>query len=335
MLYLSPILCPFISFILSIARPLIAIALVLIIYSVALSGEFNYDFSSVLPASAGFLSPQRGQTREVEEVGFIFPRCVRTEKHGHLWKENYRCIRQHFPTAPIVIIDDNSNSSLIDEAFSQAMIKTTVFASDVQPGAGEVLPYYYYYYFYNKTGESLYSLAPPFKKAVILNDGMFIVEKEPMATAINQTTDYRLLWYFDGFKDFSKGGQDIIISAMKPEVQDEMTELQAHAEKWVGCFASAMIISWSYLDYLQNKYGFLDAVPLIDDRADREGLERITGMLTVGLSGKPRQKAHHHVYGDIFAHKKAPKYTWDDYVADKEAGTIGQPAIKIWNGRRR
>ena len=175
-------------------RLLILIVVALAIY-VTFCEEFGFNLKSFLSVAEDH--PRLGSQSAAaaaaaapaapEEYGFIVTRCVRSETHSYLWKECYSYIREHFPTASILIIDDHSNQTLIDQAFSGAMTKTTVIASELHPGAGEILPYYYYY----KQDKD----KPAFRKAVILQDGMFIIEKEPIASAIKATNDYRFLWY--------------------------------------------------------------------------------------------------------------------------------------------
>lgn len=104
---------------------------------------------------------------------------MRNVLHEELWRESYRCIRALFPYAPIVIIDDYSNMTLVDQNF--AMTDAFVVPSELPPGKGEALPYLYF------------RKHRPFKKAVMLNDGMFILQREPLWSALQNTTDYRFL----------------------------------------------------------------------------------------------------------------------------------------------
>ena len=302
----------------------------LVVY-VNLCEEFGYNVESSLSAEEkhekfGSLSSAPAPA-PTEEYGFIITRCVKAEAHSYLWKECYSYIRQHFPMAPILIIDDHSNQTLIDQAFTESMTKTVVIASELHPGAGEILPYYYYY--------KQDKIKPAFRKAVILNDGMFIIEKEPMASAINATVDYRFLWYFDGgIVYYERSWQDMLIQGLKPEVKDHVIALHNQMELWAGCFASAMIITRDFLDLMESKYGLFGTIPMINTRLDRQALERILGMLSIDLT-ELRPPEQMSVWGHLSHHKKSSRYSYADFLADREAGTIGQAGIKIWNGRRR
>lgn len=94
------------------------------------------------------------------------PRCMRRELHNELWQQSYRCPRALFPEAPIVIIDDHSNATLVDQDFN--MTNAIVVSSRLPPGEGEALSYMYFH------------KHRPSQKAVMLNDGMFIPQREPL-----------------------------------------------------------------------------------------------------------------------------------------------------------
>jgi len=257
----------------------------------------------------------------VPEFGFIMTRCVRTSTHNELWRENYRCLRRHFPTAPILIIDDYSDLTLVDQNF--AMTDAAILYSDLPPGKGEILPYYYFYH------------RRPFRKAVMLNDGMLLQRREPLRSAIQETSDFKYLWHFDGFRENELEEQLYLISALKPEVQGRLRDLRVDLRNWTGCFSSASIMTWDFLDRIHRSYGLLNMVPVIQTRAHRMGLERLMGLITADAVGLGlRSKEALSVFGSILGHRKTGSYNWQNYVQDKAGGSIAEPMIKIWNGRR-
>lgn len=273
---------------------------------------------------SGLLSlTQNQQADGIPEFGFIMTRCVRSAVHNELWRENYCCLRRHFPTAPILIIDDYSDLTLVDLDFTIDR-HTTIMYSDLPPGKGEILPYYYFYH------------RRPFRKAVMLNDGMLLQSREPLWSAIQRTSDYRYLWHFDDFRDNEADEQLYLISTLKPEVQDGLRSLRLRPDEWTGCFSSASIMTWDFLAATHQTYGLLDMVPAIEGRRDRMGLERLMGLITA--DAKILSTAFHghrwSVFGSILEHRKTGAYSWQDYVYDKGQGGIVEPMIKIWNGRR-
>ena len=80
------------------------------------------------------------------------------------WKLCYDHIRKHYPNNPIMIIDDNSDSSFISLETEKDLINTTIIQSEY-PGRGELLPYLYFL------------KLKPFTKACIIHDSVFINKK--------------------------------------------------------------------------------------------------------------------------------------------------------------
>ena len=263
-----------------------------------------------------------GSPADIPEFGFIMTRCVRSPTHNELWRENYRCLRRHFPTAPIVIIDDYSDLTQVDQNFR--MTNAAVIYSELPPGKGEILPYYYFYH------------RRPFYKAVILNDAMLLQRREPLWSAIQSTSDFRYLWYFDDFRDNELEEQLYLISALKAKHQDRLRDLHTRAGLWTGCFSSASIMTWDFVSHLHHTYGLLDMVPAIEGRKDRMGLERVMGLLTADAADRDLTQSPDRwsVFGSILKHRKTGSYHWQDYVHDKAHGDIAEPMVKIWNGRR-
>jgi hypothetical protein len=257
------------------------------------------------------------------EFGFIMTRCVRLPVHNELWRENYRCLRRHFPTTPILIIDDYSDLTLVDQHFP--MTNAAILYSDLPPGKGEILPYYYFYH------------RRPFRKAVMLNDGMLLQRREPLWSAIQHTSDFTCLWNFDEFRDNELEEQLHLISALKADIQGRLRALRLDMNRWTGCFSSASIMSWEFVARIHKAYGLLDMVSAIQTRADRMGLERVLGLIAADSHGTSARSQHEDtisVFGSIIQHRKTGSYSWQDYMQDKARGSITEPIIKIWNGRR-
>lgn len=258
------------------------------------------------------------------EFGFILTRCVRNSVHDKYWQESHRCIRRLFPDSPIVIIDDHSVKALLSDSY-QVDENTHVVASPFPPGRGESLPYHYFL------------MERPFRKAIIMQDGMFLHRRTELAKAIADTVDYRFLWHFDEFllNDFAE--QDKILSSMHRDQVPALRALRSNASAWAGCFGGSAIIAWDFLAVLQQRYGLLDALPAITNRGDRMGFERVLALCCIdggGQTGSVRQGEGRSVFGNILRHRRAFEYSYSDYLADNASGSLeGEPCLKIWSGR--
>lgn len=246
-------------------------------------------------------------------------RYVVAPVHNELWRECYRSIRRAFPNAPVIIIDDHSNMTLVDQGFE--MVSATVIASDLDPGKGEVLPYYYFH------------KLQPFRKAVLLADGMFILKGEPLSTAIARTDDWRFLWHFTRDHHYALDVQQSLMDTLRPETHAPLRALQSNETQWVGCFAAASIVSWEFLHHLEERYGFFNMIGAIHTRTDRMALERLVALLAIEATTMPPIESVS-VYGDIHDHRRCFDYRWDDYLRDRDAGALADDsAVKVWNGR--
>lgn len=250
----------------------------------------------------------------MQEFGFIFPRCVRTKKHQVVWKECYHAIRTFFPESPILIIDDNSNQELIDD---MPMTNTTVITSEF-PGRGELLPYYYFYH------------KRPFRKAVCINDSMFIQERDKLMQAIATTDTVTFIWDFGALPDSMFMPQQYeLLQALHPNARDRLHMNFDSQQGWTGCFATASIISLDFMDMLQDKYNILNLIHYCTTRPHRCSLERVFALCC--CENVPHIRT---LCGSIFYHKYAFSYNFDYYEHDKKNNTLPlYSIIKVWNGR--
>ena len=259
--------------------------------------------------------------QQQEEYGFIFPRCIREPKHANLWKECYNSIRTFFPEAPIIIIDDNSRPELIDGIFEASLRNTSVYYNHEYPGAGELLPYIY---LHNKM---------PFKKAVCLNDSMFVQEREHLAQAIQDTKEVSFLWDFGPMPDPDFIHQQYeMIQALHPGCVRRIHHLFTSLSGWSACFATASIITLDFLNTLQEKYRILNLTRICRSRPYRCSLERIFGLCCYDHrpSGIPV------VFGSslVFNRGRSTLYSFEEYLEDKKNGVHpNRRMVKVWNSR--
>jgi hypothetical protein len=241
----------------------------------------------------------------INDFGFIILRCIRNKEHNNLFKECYQCIRQFYDNK-IIIIDDNSDKSLVDQ---YDMVNTDIIESEY-PGCGEILPCYYFY------------KLKPFQKAVIIHDSMFIKKK----IDFTQFDDIRFLWHFDNH----------IWDEINIEIKyiNQLNYIEGLGEKyiygkWNGCFGGACVISYDFVKLLNDKYNLFKLLDIIKTRHDRMGFERIFGLISffenklqLNYSCSINSLIHNHPYAFIL--------TYDMY---KNINLPNLNMIKVWNGR--
>jgi hypothetical protein len=256
----------------------------------------------------------------MNDVGFIFTRCVRVKSQNALWNTCYRQIRHFFPKNPIIIIDDGSVSDLVKPWMD---LTHTTIVSAKYANAGEGLPFLYLYEY------------KPFDKAVILHDSMFLQKR----VCFEDIKDIGFLWDFSPLIDYPDLLKELQCHLTISDSIDSMIDL----ENWNGCFGCACVITYEFLHQLQRETGLLDVIPFIDSRPKRCVLERLLGFAccyVLGFLGPS-------LYGEIHDHPNRFQYTYDMYQKDlrksfkrpigmqirKQKQVLSLPIIKVWNGR--
>lgn len=252
--------------------------------------------------------------------GFILSRCVQKPFHNGYWKEAHRCIRELFPKAPIVVIDDHSDPLLLhpDVPLDD---ETTFVQSSFPKGRGEFLPYHYFY------------THAPFDKAVMLHDSMFLQEREPLLSVLlDDDVHFKFLWFFTRCRLHMKAYQHILIDALPTSERNPLREL-LETQAWFGCFGACSVIKLSYLQKLHDKYGLMNLGQIINSRKMRMGFERVIALCCIASDDMDHTVTSISVYGNIDHHERAFKYRFPDYMNDKAKGTVKEPCVKIWSGR--
>ena len=237
------------------------------------------------------------------ELGFIITRCVKKPQHDLLWKECYDCIRK-FYNNKIIIIDDNSNQSLVTK--NKQLINTKIIQSEFL-GAGELLPYYYYYKLH------------PFKRAVIMHDSMFFNSK----VDFDKIEGDRFLWHFRTHSADNVRLETQYISHLK---NNEGLLQFYRSKKWFGCFGAASFISYDFVKILNDKYNFFILCNHVKNRVARCAIERMIGLL---MYYEKRFTGPVSIFGEIFSHPNAFRVNFPFY----KTGKINKPLIKVWNSR--
>ena len=244
------------------------------------------------------------------DVGFIVTRCVRDERHNHLYKECYDAIRKFHPDLKIVIIDDNSNKQILKE---HNMKNVEIIQSDY-PARGEYLPYWYLLH------------RKMFKKAIIIQDSMILNTR----VEYEKVNDYKFLYEFTSDRVNSDEVNILIDNSKKPKKLHALY----NSNNWVGCFGATMVITSEFLEKVEDTIGITRWVPLIDSRSMRMGLERCIALACIYTKGS---NTDHSLFGSLYDTQiindpeLSTKHTIEIYLADKTR--IKDSIIKIWNGR--
>ena len=234
-------------------------------------------------------------------IGFIMLRHVNRLEINDYWKKSYEHIRRFYPENEIMIVDDNSNSTL-DVEYQKTLYKTTVINSE-HIGRGELLPYYYY--LSNKL----------FDTAVIIHDSVFINSNIDFTVKT-----YKQLWSFEHRWDEPR--DEIRIIKTLDNYKDVLDKYN-NKKTWEGCFGGMSIITHDYLKQLDDKYNFSNLLPHIKTRPDRRCFERIIAcLLQTNDCDTPEC-----LLGDIHAYCKWG-IKFKDWQVSKKL-----PVIKVWTGR--
>ena len=241
-------------------------------------------------------------------LGFVIVRHVNNAIANEYWKESYRCIRKFYPEIPILIVDDNSNPGFLNEDIE---LTNVIRAQSEFKGCGELLGYYYFH----KTHFV--------DKAIIIHDSVF------MNSYVNfdQFGEFKCLWTFETHvHDVDK---DILEMVSRLDSNREIIRLFLNKNKWMGCFGIMSVMSWEFLDRLNNRHNFFRNVfPYVRTRSDRMCMERIfTCVCQVNCPIVPNPP---HIFGDI----SGSIWGWASSFEDYKSGRLSHlPIIKVWSGR--
>jgi hypothetical protein len=235
-----------------------------------------------------------------ESTGFIILRHVNSPQTNDYWNRCYDSIRKFYPEHKIVIIDDNSDYSLITE---RTLYKTTIIQSEY-PRRGELLPYYYYLK-YNF-----------FDTAVIIHDSVFI-----NAYIDLHTEAYTFFWDFEHTWDQIEDETNMINAFNDAELMN----LYKDKSLWRGCFGGMMIINYDYLQHINTKYDISKLLDFVKTRYNRSSFERVIACLLIS------ECECHVMFGTIYNYILWGT-SWEN-IHKRWHNFEHLPIIKVWSGR--
>lgn len=237
-------------------------------------------------------------------LGFVVVRCVRDRTTGMYWLEAVQRIRQFYPDAPIVIIDDNSNPRFTRDELRP---DNCIIVASEYPGRGEMLGYYYFWKNHW------------FERAVIMHDSVFIHQKVDFACP----NGVKFLWHFD-----TKIYDDVpLITHYLNRIDPCYTQLFENKAAWKGCFGVMSVIRHDFLEKLSNMFVLLDEV---SSRDQRMCVERVFGVMCIYHA--PALMNDLSFMGDVLENPLRWGYAFASY--QREKNKIPMPAlVKVWSGR--
>jgi hypothetical protein len=212
----------------------------------------------------------------------------------------------------IMIIDDNSNSEYISEEEDNALDNCLIVKSEFHQ-RGELLSYYYFYKY------------RPFEKAIIIHDSVFF---NAFLKGVEQIKDVKFLWHFDKERTVYDELDPIIVLFNYLKNKDELWMFYNNRDSWNGCFGVQSMITYDFLEKLENKYGLFNLLNYITNRSFRMAMERIFAVLCT--FEKPELINNSSIFGDIYNYSTM-NYNFQDYLNNKGSNQL--PLIKVWTGR--
>ena len=254
-------------------------------------------------------------------LSFFIIRHITNENTDKYWRLCVSHIRKYYPNEQIYIIDDNSPYKT-EESFNLDMENVSIIMSEF-PKRGELLPYYYFLKNH------------PTDKAIMLHDSMFINSKLP----IDESIDCKFLWHFD-----------IKIWDDTNEILELLTELSYSTElieryksmKWNGCFGGCSIISWEFLNIMNDRYNFakvlLDKIytrgyrcnferilaVMVEETSSNSSLTSVCGVIHNWCKETSRNVLNRSIDWDI---------SYDLYISNKDKFDEETMIMKVWTGR--
>jgi hypothetical protein len=253
----------------------------------------------------------------VPDYGFIITRHVNSMKTNQYWNTAVICIRTRYPHKKIIIIDDNSNRFFLRAFFPYKNVQ--VIQSEFV-GRGELLPYYYFHKY------------KFFKYAVIIHDSVFIHRRLCFEKLIHNGMNVKSMWHFDQDKLLYDKTMYLVQNLNNNnEVKNKLSFNSNffNDNKWLGSFGVQSFIKLSFLEKIERKYNIFNLLYKVTNRNDREGLERIFGVI---FSIEEPSCKNNSLLGCIFNYCNFG-YTYESYIRDRRKRRLNRPIIKVWTGR--
>lgn len=257
--------------------------------------------------------------------GFVMTRHVNSEISNRYWQEAYRCIRQIYPHALVLVIDDNSCQEFIKILPETPVLNNIWFIESEFPGRGELLAYYYFWKY------------RPFEKAMIMHDSFFIQPSFKDLIQWKEIQTVRFIWHFPHYFDEPEK-EEVYIHALEDtgcnnrQINDLLYFHRKMCNEWLGCFGVMSIINYSFLKGLVDKYHFFHWLSMVFSRNERYIIERVFAVLCC-IEDRGAIKS---LFGDIYEVPRNFQFFWADYCKGSwktDNNMKSLPILKVWSGR--
>ena len=257
----------------------------------------------------------------MSDFGFILTRHVNSYKTNEYWNHCIKLLRTAYPLKKIIVIDDNSNYKYVKSKFNYTNVE--IIQSEY-PGRGELLPFVYF--LRHKW----------FDNAVIIHDSVFFHKRIPFETfkfpvlpLWHAKSDNENVTNLLRISSYLKNNSIIINKLL--ENGSNILGLSQSTQNPTICFGCQCYINHRFLLKIEHKYKISNLINVIKCRTDRQGLERVLGVLfTTEFNSLVSIKS---LYGNIFSHYKAFQYNYDNYINDFNNKQFYGVIIKVWSGR--
>jgi hypothetical protein len=277
-----------------------------------------------------------------EKIGIIIIRHITDDENSMYWRYCVRSIRVTHPEVPIVIIDDNSNSTFLTDALKkeEAELYNCRVIYSIYKKQGEFLPYYYFSLSQNSW----------FENALIIHDSVFFTQP---ITNLDVVFDilgkhgFLFLWHFEYlYEDIADEVK--LISALK-NGNDILETVYYDRSMWSGCFGAMAFVSYAFTVKMFESYAFSNLLHEITTRRNRMSLERLIACTMIHAAiqddaskSTTQEKSYykmHSYLGRIHDYCK-----WglrfheikDEIIAaceEEKTSSSRFPLIKVWSGR--
>ena len=243
----------------------------------------------------------------MDDYGFIIIRNVNNEIQNQFWIESYNSIRKFYPQKEILIIDNNSNEIFLKKI---DLYRCEIIHSEY-PESRQLSAYFYH----NKLKK--------FNNAIIIHDSVFINTFYDFSNIKN----VKFLWHFEThlYDDFQN--EMYLIENLK---NNEIIKSIYLRKQWNGCLGNMSVISQSFLNILDEKYGLLNLKTIINNNAHQCALERVFSVL---CHIEDKEIIHNgSLFGDISTVNWG--YKFDEYLEDKNNNNLNKSFIKTFSARQ-
>jgi hypothetical protein len=248
-------------------------------------------------------------TDQSKDLLFLIPLCVRNSALRTMWIHCYESIRKFYPESKIVFINNNSDPEYLQNDI--LFTNCDIINSEV-PESRLFSPFYYYLKYYSD-----------YSKAIILHDGNFFREH----IDFSGVKGAKFFWHFDSRVWNNKSVAKQLYRKLNNSREAEHFFISMN---WSGCLGCMMVIDYSLLHKIQEKYNILVLKDYIYNCVTANMWERIIACLCIQECNT--------IMNDIsfFGNYKQLNegFTYIDYCSDPHSDYVKKmPLVKVFSSR--